>query len=176
MKQPWEHKVWVEERVSELRREVSRDEPGFFREARLRYLNEEIPRLKKSVLDFKLKMGREAVRWACDAARTGDFPRFEDPEKRHLEDLEKERQMLTTNPSDGLDQEKVNRARKYPLYRLLYKRPKQKVPCPFHNDKKPSLYLYSEHGYCFVCSKRVDSISWLMNSGMTFRQAVEKLA
>ena len=31
-----------------------------------------------------------------------------------------------------------------------------KILCPFHNDLRPSMKIYDDHGYCFSCGKRAD--------------------
>ncbi|OYW46885.1 MAG: hypothetical protein B7Z08_01625 [Sphingomonadales bacterium 32-68-7] len=54
-----------------------------------------------------------------------------------------------------------------------------KACCPFHEEDTPSFYVNDEkHFYhCFGCGAHGDAIRWLTDKcGMTFREAVEKLA
>lgn len=79
------------------------------------------------------------------------------------------------------DYEKSNTleiARNTKIYEIVGTRSKRKIKCLWHDDGKPSLFLYDDgHGFCFVCMKRVDSIEYVMkSSGKTFWQAVKLLA
>lgn len=50
-------------------------------------------------------------------------------------------------------------------------------PCPFHDDRDPSLALYSDHGHCFGCEWHGDQIDLVRRLGPTgFREAVALLA
>jgi len=64
------------------------------------------------------------------------------------------------------------------------KRPRRAI-CPFHNDKDPSLNLYSggsgqtarDHYHCFVCGAHGDAISLIQNyEKISFWEAVQRLA
>ncbi|MCB8880450.1 DNA primase [Acidisoma cellulosilytica] len=49
--------------------------------------------------------------------------------------------------------------------------------CPFHGEKSPSFYVYTDHYHCFGCGVHGDAISFVMqtqNAG--FMEAVEQLA
>lgn len=49
--------------------------------------------------------------------------------------------------------------------------------CLWHNDSSPSLRLYEDHYFCFVCQAKGSPIDWLMQMEDTsFRGAVELLA
>jgi DNA polymerase len=51
-----------------------------------------------------------------------------------------------------------------------------KICCPFHDDHTPSLQIYPDHFYCFVCGARGDHIDWLMMvEGMDRDEAVRVL-
>jgi DNA primase catalytic core len=64
------------------------------------------------------------------------------------------------------------------------RRPRRAI-CPFHNDKDPSLNLYSggsghterDHYHCFVCGAHGDAISLIQNyEKVSFWEAVQRLA
>ena len=49
--------------------------------------------------------------------------------------------------------------------------------CPFHLDKTPSFFLYSDHFHCFGCNAHGDQVRYVMQrDGLEFREAVEQLA
>lgn len=49
--------------------------------------------------------------------------------------------------------------------------------CPFHSEKTPSFYIYSDHYYCYGCREHGNAIDFEMKkSGKTFVEAVEGLA
>ena len=106
---------------------------------------------------------------------------FDDtPYQKKLNKIDVEIFMLEKyNPSvlvEKLIEGMLDRARDFPLYRLLEAKPKQNILCPFHPDTAPSLHLYELHGYCFVCNTRVDSIKWLRTQeNLSFFMAVKKL-
>ncbi|MCU0594403.1 MAG: CHC2 zinc finger domain-containing protein [Desulfobacterota bacterium] len=56
------------------------------------------------------------------------------------------------------------------------------VCCPFHDDQKPSLHIYSDplrgfHCFASTCKKSGDVLTWLTElDGMSFHEAVEYLA
>jgi DNA polymerase I-like protein with 3'-5' exonuclease and polymerase domains len=53
---------------------------------------------------------------------------------------------------------------------------KGKILCPFHDDHSPSLHIYDDHFYCFVCGARGDAIDWLRErKGLSFAEEVEQL-
>jgi DNA polymerase len=48
-----------------------------------------------------------------------------------------------------------------------------KVSCPFHEDPKPSLQIYSDHWHCFGCNEHGDRIDWLTRvEGMPKAEAI----
>ena len=40
----------------------------------------------------------------------------------------------------------------------------RKICCPFHDDRSPSLHVYTDHYYCFACGANGDRIGWLMQA------------
>lgn len=50
-------------------------------------------------------------------------------------------------------------------------------PCPFHDDRDPSLALYPDHGHCFGCEWHGDPIDFVRSyCSVGFREAVALLA
>lgn len=83
-----------------------------------------------------------------------------------------------TGTAGQLHPDQIERAAAFPLYRLLDKKPGDKVLCIFHNDRThPSLHLFEDGGgYCFTCQTQVDAIKWLRkNQGLSFVEAVTAL-
>jgi DNA primase len=50
--------------------------------------------------------------------------------------------------------------------------------CPWHNDRRPSLSVNPDKGFCYchVCQHGTDALGWLQDRGLTFAEAVESLA
>jgi hypothetical protein len=81
--------------------------------------------------------------------------------------------------------DKVTQARQVPILSVLSrvlevkKRGRNYVaPCPFHDDKNPSLYIYPETNtfHCFGCQKGGDAIDFVREYfDYGFRQAIEYL-
>lgn len=76
----------------------------------------------------------------------------------------------------------IENAKRYSLP-ILLRVPERKsamICCPYHSEKKPSFYVTQNgngewRGYCFGCGKSMDSIQFLMDQGISFRQAVLEL-
>jgi hypothetical protein len=49
--------------------------------------------------------------------------------------------------------------------------------CPFHSEKTPSFYVYSDHFHCFGCQAHGDQIAFMMRiEGISFIEAFNRLA
>jgi DNA primase len=50
--------------------------------------------------------------------------------------------------------------------------------CPWHEDRKPSLSISPQKNfaYCHVCQHGVDALGWLQDRGLTFQEAIERIA
>ncbi len=76
----------------------------------------------------------------------------------------------------GVDDVEIERARLVPMKALVKVTPMKKMICLWHNDRHPSAHVYPDHGYCFVCSKRFDTIDVARHiNGLTFVEAVKWL-
>ena len=102
--------------------------------------------------------------------------------------LKLKRMQSISSPSGerlGHWQEKVEKARQYPIAELarskLDFRSNGKnliVLCPFHNEKRPSFYVYPETNtfHCFGCQENGDVIKLTMHlHGVDFKEAVRML-
>ena len=76
-------------------------------------------------------------------------------------------------------QEEIQKAREVPLQSILgFKGGRRgKIRCPIHNEKTPSLTIYSDGSwFCFGCSAHGrNAIDFLTAIGETFPEAVEFL-
>jgi hypothetical protein len=70
----------------------------------------------------------------------------------------------------------IDRARSYPLWKIMgLPRPKN-IKCPSHDDANPSFQV-SLWGFCHTCRHYVDGIGYLMEKSIvTFSEAVKDLA
>lgn len=70
----------------------------------------------------------------------------------------------------------VQRAKEYPIEKLLEVNRSGFTKCFNHNDSKPSAYCKKNFLYCFVCNKSWDSIAILTErDGYRFKEAVIRL-
>lgn len=76
---------------------------------------------------------------------------------------------------DQITDADIDRARAYPLWKLMgLPRPKN-IKCPYHDDANPSFQV-SLWGFCHTCRAYVDSIGWFMDQeNGSFLQAVKAL-
>lgn len=52
-----------------------------------------------------------------------------------------------------------------------------RIHCPFHNDSRPSMKIYSDHFHCFACGQHKDVISFTMGYlNLSFKDALQLLA
>lgn len=50
-----------------------------------------------------------------------------------------------------------------------------KILCPFHDDHTPSLHVYEDGLYCFVCGAQASALKVLMAQGHSFPDAIDLL-
>jgi len=50
-----------------------------------------------------------------------------------------------------------------------------KILCPWHDDHIPSLHIYQDHTFCFVCRERHSGVDLATAQGRTFPEAVKFL-
>ncbi len=69
----------------------------------------------------------------------------------------------------------IERARNFPLEKLV-EPIRGYIKCPFHDDKKPSMWVKDGFGFCFPCDKSLDAIGYMMQiKGLSFPDAVKAL-
>lgn len=75
-----------------------------------------------------------------------------------------------------ITEEMIERARQYPLEKLIEINRQKFTKCFKHDDKTPSAYCKNNFIHCFVCQKTWDTIAVLVErDGIGFREAVLKL-
>lgn len=84
----------------------------------------------------------------------------------------------TENPGRGLTDHEIERARTYPLEKLVPDLSQRGYTrCRWHDDNSPSMLVRNGFGWCFSCSTWADSIKWIMvEKAMSFPEAVKHLA
>lgn len=96
----------------------------------------------------------------------------------YLADVQKDLQKSTFTPNTYDGDDKVLRAKAYPIENLIDFRGR-KACCPWHKEKTPSLQHYpkTNSAYCFgACGRAYDSIdAYKLKYGATFTQAVKEL-
>ena len=93
-----------------------------------------------------------------------------------LKPIEKKpmKKLFIENPG-RVTEDQIKRASDYPLEEILDIKRGSYTHCPFHDDNRPSMWVKT-YGYCFVCSKAMNSIDYLRREmGLSFSQAVRSL-
>jgi hypothetical protein len=166
-------------KVMEYRVEVQSEEAEYVRESRRGYLLAKSCGLRSYLSDVRLIWGRSVSRSKTKArgqmaAAMGKNEALE----RLLSRCERELSDLRRPIVRGISDDQVQRARDYPLWKLLELRPGARVKCQWHEDKKKTMALYPNgRGHCFSCNKTYDAIAWVMRTqGVDFLTAVQRLA
>jgi len=81
-------------------------------------------------------------------------------------------------PMQGkLTDREIEAAKNHPIGNILEIRRGKMSLCPFHNDKRPSMYCKNNYAYCFVCGWKGDVIAVFMQlNKVDFVTAVKQLA
>lgn len=70
----------------------------------------------------------------------------------------------------------IEKAREYPLWKLMNLPRPRNIKCPYHDDSNPSFQV-AVWGFCHTCRTYVDSIGYQMaNRSLTFLESVKDLA
>lgn len=87
------------------------------------------------------------------------------------------RGMWTAQPVAGeITPAQIDRARDYPMLKLVDHERLGRVRCIFHPDKNPSGWIKNNFFYCFTCHAWADSIKWVMaEKRIGFKDAVRLL-
>ncbi|MHB8674621.1 MAG: CHC2 zinc finger domain-containing protein [Candidatus Limnocylindrales bacterium] len=83
----------------------------------------------------------------------------------------------TETPTLGtITDDDIVRAKMVPISSLIPVK-RNMAACLWHDDKHPSLHVYKDHVYCFVCQHRADTIEIYMKiNNCDFKTAVKALA
>lgn len=83
---------------------------------------------------------------------------------------------------EGIIDEDIKKARKYPIEKLYNGELKQSGnrlvgKCPFHEEKTPSFYIFADnHYHCYGCQEHGDAIDFVMKTkNLVFLEAVKEL-
>jgi hypothetical protein len=78
--------------------------------------------------------------------------------------------------SGGISTEMLERAREYPVERLVEANRRGFAKCVNHDEKTPSMYIRKNYAYCFGCGWTGDPIDvYRKQTGANFREAVKYL-
>lgn len=75
-------------------------------------------------------------------------------------------------------EQRIQRAREYPLTNLIDVLPGDKAYCIYHDERTPSVKIYRNQnkGWAYCCQKSIDPISVVMHKvGCDFKTAVKRL-
>ena len=98
-----------------------------------------------------------------------------DETKKIVSEFKKERNVRFPELDNDLKDFEIDRARNYPLFRLLNVHSGERIPCPFRGGEDANVGV-DTFGYCYVCNKKSDSIKWQMEfKRMSFKEAVKSL-
>lgn len=164
-------------RLADFRHEVEAESPQWARSCRMEYLTGRRRDLIKQIVDARIMAGNLIIDNPKDGPFLAAFLSVSDLE-HEVKRIDNEIKFRwTPKTADRISDHDIERAKSFPLHRLLGKEIGQKVLCIWHSDKKPSFHLYADgKGHCFVCGKGGDSIDWVMESqGVSFIDAVKKI-
>jgi hypothetical protein len=95
----------------------------------------------------------------------------------YLDSMQQELHKTTYQPSTYTGDDKVLRAKSYPIDNLV-DITRRKTLCLWHNDNDPSMHYYPKTNstYCFTCGKHADAIDFYREvNGVGFKDAVKEL-
>lgn len=84
----------------------------------------------------------------------------------------------TRNPEQAgrITDADIERARAYPMDQICEINRAKMTVCLWHDDKRPSMWVKGNFGYCFTCTAWADPIRyWMKKTGRSFVEAVEAL-
>jgi hypothetical protein len=147
----------------------------FAKAARVRYL--------KGKIRETLGMFRDNKEAYVDARRRGDFDTAKELMaeaeglERRLKGYERSLAVLEGRGRDEITPEMVERAREYPIDRLVEADARGFARCVNHEEKTPSMFTKRNFAHCFGCQWHGDAIDLYRKiSGATFPEAVKFLS
>ena len=84
---------------------------------------------------------------------------------------------MNTNKQSDITPDMIARAKEFPFRELHEFNRQGWCKCPFHEDKTPSMKLYSDNRvHCYSCGKSWDTIAFMQElHGITFPEAIRRL-
>lgn len=166
--------AWRERLVGYARHDV---DPAWARERRREYLKSIISHLTQRIIHARIDLARESDPVVFIMIKNRIDGLVSEIKKRthELENIEKWR---SDSCVSGLPEEMIARARAYPIKNLLQSESgKDRINCPFHDDRKMSASIKTGVIHCFSCGESCDSIGYLMRiKNMDFVSAVKILS
>lgn len=136
------------------------------------FINPPPPRPKPSDLEPIMETLRKAERYYYGV----EIPKV----KRQLDEMRRDHkhEYPEARLSNGCTYDEIQRARNYPMERLLEIGRSGRIRCvnPEHEDKSPSMLVRNNYAYCFACHFHADTIDvYMILNHCTFPEAVRGL-
>lgn len=166
----------LRKKVYELREEFK----DYGKKRRIEFLNGEIEYLQKLLRliydEYQKSFKRNEPYWLREAfLEISNVDYLKNLLKRYI----KEKMILTSNKeinSKKLTELEISRAIEYPIQNLIEVNSAGFALCPFHKDRKPSLFTKNNFFYCFACGWSGNTIKFLMERDkISFVEAVKRL-
>jgi len=165
--------------LKELSQQIEKDNPGWIKERRKSYLCKEIIKHCKYLVDF--------LEWYQEATQRGTpflikyiiykYAQYEKWE-RELGRIKGEYDYLNRKHQiEGITQEEIDRAREYPIGKIIEVGRNGMALCPAHEDHHPSLDCRNGFVFCYTCNFHGNVIDLYMKiNNVNFKEAVEFLS
>lgn len=166
-----EEEYWRRVELPKVRKaieEMRKSEPEFARECRMRYLEDQ----RRMLMNEQNKL---LSRFYANILSAEEAERLKRVRKK-LFSINKSIEVLE-GKAKGITDDMIERAREYPLSRLLDINPQGFALCINHQDSKPSLFTKKNFAHCFSCQWHGDPIDVYMKiHGANFPEAVTVLS
>jgi len=186
MKMRMKMKNWQKQN-KENRPRTEREWLKVFPEAKDYLRNKKIPRLKKQKAKLTKTIKAELIRnysiWGEDNFYGWLLREWLAVNKgEELEEVSKEIKQIEfalapeSISKNGITNEMIEIAKNYDWNKLIEVGKNGMTLCPFHSDKRPSMYIKNNYAFCFAENKSWDTIAFVMErEGLSFVEAVKVL-
>jgi hypothetical protein len=168
-KREWSPEEWA---VFDKETEEMFAEQDYFKRIEEDYYENEWPKVMKSIGEWMQEFPPYEIR---EMRRRYLLERIqEEKDEKKLQSLVWEAKVYLGEVK-GVTPEMIERARRYPLDKLIKSRGGM-AKCPFHKDDSPSLNIRNNFYYCHAGCGSGDVIDFVMKTkNVSFKQAVEML-
>ncbi len=136
----------------------------------IKELREKLDKAYKAYVESENEEWLREVVW--DLNRSSDYV-------RKIQSLTAELEILKGRESERISESEIQdvlqKQMKDVVERLGIEVRNGMISCPFHPDKTPSANVRKNFFYCHSCQKNLNTISFLKEQGMSFKEAVEFL-